>query len=249
MNIQYLTAIGNFRDNNEDAILIDKKVISMISMKKCQIEEMYSDKAIFAVADGMGGHPEGETAAKLTLETIAESVQKDSVSNIEDILHKARDVLENYAEENPYSLGLGCAVAGVLLEKERATLFNVGDCRAYLLRKGKLTKLTKDHTLFEEMVRNGLMSVNEFEEHPYRNILTSAITGDGYKTELKIYKETIRVEIDDNFLVCSDGLWSEIGEDELIECLLSKHPCELLKKTMDTRLQKDNFSYITIQIV
>ncbi len=247
MNIQYFTATGNFRGNNEDAILIDKKVISMTDMEECQNEEIYTVKAIFAVADGMGGHPEGETAAKLTLETIAESVQNSNALSIEEILLKARDVLEGYAKKNPHTLGFGCAVAGVLLESDRATAFNVGDCRAYLLRKGELIKLTKDHTLFEEMVRNGLISDNQLEEHPYRNILTSAITGDGYKMEIKIHTETINIETDDKFLICSDGLWSEVNNEEIKLSLSSPNPCEALRKSMESRLQKDNFTFIVVQ--
>jgi len=247
MNIQYLTATGNFRDNNEDAILIDKKVISMTDMKECQNDEIRRGTVILAVADGMGGHPEGEIAAKLTLETIANSRQIDSSSKIEEILQKARSVLESYVKENPHALGLGCAVAGLLLKKGRATAFNVGDCRVYLFRKGKLIKLTKDHTLLEEMVRNGFISEDKPEEHPYRNVLTSAITGDGYRMELKINTANIHIEINDKFLICSDGLWSEVSEHELERCLSSASPCILLKKTMESRLQKDNFSFITIQ--
>ncbi len=247
MNIQYLTATGNFRNNNEDAILIDRRVISMIDMEDCQNEDINSDIAIFAVADGMGGHPEGETAAKLTLETIAKSTKRDGTQNIKEVLLKARDVLEEYAKENPHALGLGCAVAGLLIERDKATAFNVGDCRVYLLRKGSLIKLTKDHTLFEEMARNGLVPEDELEEHPYRNILTSAITGDGYRMKLKIHTETIHIETDDKFLLCSDGLWSEVSEEELKRSLSSTNPCTLLSKIMESRVQRDNFSYIVVQ--
>jgi len=247
MRVSYFTNKGRVRNTNEDALLISQKLISGKSLDNCMHESVNNgDFSLLVVADGLGGHKKGEVASKLVLETL-----KDYKPSNEDSLIKtlniARERLEDYVKQNPEAYGLGCALAGLIIKDNKAIAFNVGDCRVYRIINEKLIKLTRDHSVVEELLLDGIITREEARNHPKKNILTSAIIGDGYKTELKVFTTNVDMSIGGRFLICSDGLWSEFEENEIKTLLLSKNPCEEFVETLfENKSIQDNVSFIIL---
>jgi len=246
MEIAYFTNVGNVRKNNEDALLIQDKIIWNVSLNKVQFEYIESGYILLAVADGMGGHERGEIAAKVTLETLKETKPR-TVEEIEESLKLARDRLETYARMFPEALGLGTAVAGLIVNGKEGIVFNVGDCRVYKKVGNFLRRLTKDHTLAEELVDRGILSEEEVIYYSNKNVLTSAIIGDNYQTVMRIYTKEIPVKDGDIYLICSDGFWEVFTNDELESLFNSNDLKEIsnnILSSLKNKTLKDNVSFI-----
>ncbi len=246
MEIAYFTNVGSVRKNNEDAILIQDKIIWNVSLNKVYFEYIENEYIILAVADGMGGHERGEIAAKITLETLKDIKPKNS-EELEYTIKKARDKLEKYAKENPEALGLGTALAGIIIKNNEGIVFNVGDCRVYKKIGNFLRRLTKDHTLAEELVDRGIITEEEVLSFPNKNVLTSAIIGDNYQTDMQIYIKEIKVKENDIFLVCSDGFWEVFKNEELENLFISDNIKDIAKNIIQNlrgKILKDNISFV-----
>lgn len=250
MEIAFFTNIGHFRKNNEDAILIQDKLFSEVSFTEVQFLEIEDEYLIVAVADGMGGHEKGEIAAKITLEVLRREKPKTE-EKLKESLEKAREFLEYYKEKNPEAYGLGTAVAGLIKYSDYGIIFNVGDCRVYKKVGKFLRKLSKDHTLVEEFIEKGYLDEFEAKIFPNKNILTSAVVGDGYQTELRIFVKKIKVKKGDIFIVCSDGFWEVFGDEELEEIFNGddiKKVSDKIFKSLQKKVLKDNITFVILKV-
>jgi serine/threonine protein phosphatase PrpC len=197
--------VGRVRTVNEDRLLISERV--------------------FAVADGMGGHAAGEVAAQLALETL-EIAMGPTTEDLVDAVKVANEAVIQRSARDPNTRGMGttlCAVAIVEVEPEAAAgdtelvaVVNVGDSRAYIYQGGELLQLTEDHSLVEEMVREGRLSPEEAHAHPSRNIVTRSI---GNEPNVNVDVWEISVRAGDRFLLCSDGLFNELDDDQIAAVL------------------------------
>jgi len=175
-------------------------------------------------------------------------IRKDKAyENIEEVLNKAKKELDKYAKENPSAFNMGCAVAGIVIRKDKAKVFNVGDCRVYRFINNRLIRLTKDHSMVEKLVSEGVIDEDQVRTHPKRNILTSAIMADLSEHITEIYVNEIDIFDGDTFLICSDGVWDELENEEIKEALFTRQTCELLDKMSKTP-QRDNFSFIILRV-
>jgi len=235
MYIYRLSEIGNKRTNNEDLILIDDQVLSNEGI----IEKQKDVLAV--VADGMGGYEYGEMASKIILQTLKEDKPntKDAINNS---LIKARNLLEEFAIKNHTKLG--SAIAGILKKDNKLITFNVGDCRVYRILFGSPIQLSKDHTVIQEMVDEGLISKDDARVDKRRNALTSAIISD--KKEFDIFFNEINFLQNDKIVICSDGFWEEF-EDNFTDIFNSEKPIEKAKEFAKDKVLKDNFSFIFIK--
>ncbi len=199
------TDIGKVRFRNEDNLLV---VVD-------------GPVKIFAVADGMGGHSGGDVASSLALDVIKNStfhaanltdsvVRAISAANAE-ILKKGRGSHELE--------GMGTTVTLIAASGNRCIIAHVGDSRAYLYRQDILTRLTDDHSLVEELVRQGKITPQEASDHPQKHVLTQALGSEG---SVNIETSEITVRIGDKFLLCTDGL-TDLVTDEDIEYIMSKN--------------------------
>ena len=174
------------------------------------------------VADGMGGHQAGEVASSLAVEIFAKQMG-DVIVPIHERLRRAvsaaNHAIYEKAAENPEMNGMGTTITALALDGDEAHIAHVGDSRAYLLRNKALMRVTTDHTLVEEMVLKGLISVSEARVHPNRNIITRAL-GTADKIEIDMLRMHVRVG--DMFLLCSDGLSGCVPEVEIAEILNSR---------------------------
>lgn len=183
---------------------------------------------LFVVADGMGGHDSGEVASKVAVETIAAVAEerlsgptRPSVDALENTLYEAfqeaNNTIKSMAEARGNDMGT-TLVACMVVDDKVALWANVGDSRGYIQRNGQLTQITHDHSLVAKMVEQNRITAEEARNHPYSNVLLKTVG-----TERNVDIDLFRVDLEDGdrIMLCSDGLWGEV-EDEEIEAILSQ---------------------------
>jgi serine/threonine protein phosphatase PrpC len=205
---------------------------------------------LFVVCDGMGGHVGGETASREAVAKIGE-VFLSGDGAPEEVLRAAFQAANAHvhalAGQNPELSGMGTTGVGLLIGgTQTAWVVHVGDSRAYLLRDGRIHKLTEDHSLVAQMVRDGVLAPDEAKDHPMRNEIVRSI---GIEPELEAEVSRIGVEPGDRFLLCSDGL-TEVVPDEDISALLDRYAAAEaathLLELANSRGAPDN---VTVQVV
>ena len=189
-----LTDTGRKRRRNEDAFLCEPP--------------------LFAVADGMGGAQAGEVASQLAAGTLREqgSDSDSPAERVTALIREANRRVFAYSSEHTATRGMGTTITVALVEDEAVTIGHVGDSRAYLIRDGRLTQLTQDHSLVAELVRSGRISPEEAETHPQRSVITRAL---GTDEEVEIDVFSVRPNDHDLFLLCSDGLTTMLDDDSI----------------------------------
>jgi serine/threonine protein phosphatase PrpC len=199
-----VTDVGRVRDGNEDDFLVDTRT------------------SLVAVADGMGGHRAGEVASATALEALRAAVA--SGEPIRDAIVVANNAVLEKSVSDQELQGMGTTVtAGTLASGGTLLVGHVGDSRAYLVRDGELTQITNDHSLVEEMVREGELTPEQAEVHPQRSIITRAL-GIDPQVEVDVYPLELRAG--DRVLLCSDGLTTMLRADEIAEILGGEHDAE-----------------------
>jgi serine/threonine protein phosphatase PrpC len=181
-----------------------------------------SNRAVlYAVADGMGGHDGGEVASQLAVQTICDIARQrethapptgDAVENLlDEAFQAANNTIKDHAEQNGNDMGT-TLVSMLLLENKTAFIANVGDSRAYMLRGRSLHQVTKDHSLVAKMVERGRITEEEARNHPHSNILLRTV---GTERDVDIDVFRVDVQSGDKIMMCSDGLWGEVEDQEL----------------------------------
>jgi PPM family protein phosphatase len=183
-------------------------------------EDSYYAKApLFAVADGMGGAQAGEVASRIAAGAFEHGAVSDEASaegQLEEIAQEANREIHNLAQQDSSRAGMGTTLTAAMLRDDEVALGHVGDSRAYLLRGGQLKRLTKDHSLVEELRRQGRLTEEQAEEHPQRSIITRAL---GPEPSVNVDTMTFPARDGDVFLLCSDGLTTMVSDDEIREIL------------------------------
>src|SRR5436190_10573216 len=194
----YRTDTGRQRNANEDAY--------------------FARAPLFAVADGMGGAQAGEVASRLAAESF-EPVQRGEESPeayLRAIARTANARIHRLAQADSSRSGMGTTLTAALVDDDEVGFAHVGDSRAYLYRDGDLKLLTSDHSLVEELRRQGRLTDEQAEDHPQRSIITRAL---GPEREVEVDTMTYRAKPGDVYLLCSDGLTTMVKEDQIAETL------------------------------
>lgn len=176
---------------------------------------------LFVVADGMGGAQAGEVASKAAAESFDRELPAMPPERLlARTIEEANRTIHELARKDPGLAGMGTTTTAAILdpEAEEVAIGHVGDSRAYRFRAGKLERLTRDHSLVEEMRRKGQLTEAQAEDHPQRSIITRAL---GPEPEVQVDVQTVPAQAGDLFLVCSDGLTTML-DDEHIARLLSR---------------------------
>jgi protein phosphatase len=175
---------------------------------------------VFAVADGMGGAQAGEVASRVAAGAFEAELDPDRAgeAQLEGIVREANREIHDLARQDSARAGMGTTLTAALVGDDEVSLAHVGDSRAYVLRDGKLKRLTKDHSLVEELRRSGRLTDEQAEEHPQRSIITRAL---GPEPEVEVDTMTFAARAGDVFLLCSDGLTTMVGDEEIAELLSS----------------------------
>ena len=185
-------------------------------------EDSYFAKApLFAVADGMGGAKAGEVASRIAAGAFERGPRNDDASaegQLEEIAQQANRKIHKLAQEDSSRAGMGTTLTAALVRDDEVAFGHVGDSRAYLLRDGELKRLTKDHSLVEELRRQGRLTEEQAEEHPQRSIITRAL---GPEPSVNVDTMTFPARDGDVFLICSDGLTTMVSDDQIRDILVN----------------------------
>jgi protein phosphatase len=236
-----MSAVGRCRKVNQDLFLLDDAL------------------GLYAIADGMGGHAAGEVASDLAITALAHSLrgqeqQRASWSPVEagELLRQAlndgnRKICESVLARAEWR-GMGTTMVALVMADERAVIAHVGDSRAYLLRNGELRQLTSDHSWVNEQVKLGLLTREQAQRHPMRNIVTRAL-GNQPEVEVDLLEESIRPG--DIFALCSDGLSGMLDDAEIHEVLhaqaaVPQAACRELVDRANARGGEDNITVIVM---
>src|SRR5215217_399522 len=184
-------------------------------------EDSYFARApLFAVADGMGGAQAGEVASRIAARAFEKrgSLNSDEPAEgqLEQIAQAANREIHQLAQEDSSRAGMGTTLTAATVRGDEIALGHVGDSRAYVLRDGQLKRLTNDHSLVEELRRQGRLTEEQAEEHPQRSIITRAL---GPEPSVNVDTMTFPAKDGDVFLLCSDGLTTMVSDDDIRQIL------------------------------
>ena len=233
------TDTGNLRGQNEDSHI--------------------AQQGLFAVADGMGGHNAGEVASAMAIEYLR-SVALGGVASAEAFAQVVRDLnnaIFSAATATTDQRGMGTTLTAAALldsisetdQPSQIVIANVGDSRTYLLRSGELRQLSVDHSYVQELVTEGLLTIDEARTHPRRNIVTRAL---GIDAQVSVDTWTIPMFDGDRFMLCSDGLVDEVPLDEITEMMREHTTPQQVAERLVTAAKwhggRDNITVIVLDV-
>jgi protein phosphatase len=224
----YRSDVGRGRPDNEDSFLAE------------------DEDGLYAVADGMGGHRAGEVASATAIETLKAAYLGGH--HLDEAVEAANAAVFAKAADDDALRGMGTTLTAIALEGDSTALLgHVGDSRAYLLRDGALTQVTDDHSLVEQLVREGRLSPEEAHHHPQRAIITRALGVDA-QVEVDTYRVDLRPG--DRLLICSDGLTNMLPDDT-IAVTLRRHadPQQAAETLVDMANQAGGDDNITVVVL
>jgi PPM family protein phosphatase len=229
-----------------------------LSNKRPENQDSHIDipeNGIFAVADGVGGGQAGEVASKMAMEVLQDAFANyneslDAEELMKSALQKANTSIFQMSHEIPKLATMATTIVAVHLEGNIATIGHVGDSRLYRLdSRGNLFRETNDHSMVEEEVRAGRMTVSQAENHPNKNVISRAL-GAGQSVEVEV--KTIMFDAQSIFLLCSDGITRHLADHELREIMLTcgspLDTCREMKNLCFSRGAEDNLTVIAIKI-
>jgi len=234
--------VGCVRTNNEDAARFVRPSNSAIRFQKGYLA---------IVADGMGGHAAGEIASQLAVETIAKTYYQREESPEESLFlafTKANREIWQSASKNSQQRGMGTTCTTIVLSDNRLYLAHVGDSRAYLLQKGQFFQVSTDHTYVQTLVDQGVITPAEAEKHPERNVLTRAM-GTHSKVEIDVARLNYTFAENDRLLLCTDGLYDYLNNEELAQLLLNPNLNEAAQQLVESAKQRGGHDNITVLII
>ena len=246
------TDIGLVREHNEDSA--------------CSVPDL----GFFIVADGMGGHAAGEIASAMAVETVRKALEEQSATDeinafkatpsdggrrglvtlLQNAVLSAHQAVYQRGQAEPDKAGMGTTLDVVLIAGPEAFVAHVGDSRTYLIRDGRTSQITTDHTVAEVLVIEGKLTIEEAQVSPLRTILVNAI---GVSADVGVEMAHVTLKRDDRILLCSDGLHDYFPTDDEIASKLSQPaPGEALKDMVElakTRGGHDNITGVAVHIL
>jgi len=224
-----VTHVGQVRTGNEDSLLADNNV--------------------FMVADGMGGHNAGEVASVMAVDHLREAASGIiAETDLVQALEHANEVIYAESMTNHLHHGMGTTLAAmVVLDNNNIVVAHVGDSRVYMWHEKALTRLSKDHSYVQELVDEGIVSIEEARTHPRRNIVTRAL---GIDAEVDVEANTFPVTVGAWYVLCSDGLVDEISDADIAKvlerCTTPHEASQALVDAANAAGGRDNITVIVV---
>lgn len=227
------TDVGTVRKINEDSVLGD------------------TSRNLWAVADGMGGHAVGEVASQKIIAALNDvqlgSSLSQSADAIEDALLDINEHIIGYADIMFDDATMGSTIVTLHIHDRVGFCVWAGDSRLYRLRNGRLEQLSRDHSQVEEMVKMGILRPEDAQSHPNSNVITRAV---GIEHDLVLDINVFGAQVGDTFLLCSDGLYNSVAENDIIERLKNKsvEQCssDLMAQALNNKAN-DNVSVVVVK--
>lgn len=238
MEVSSATSVGCIRSLNEDSFFVS--------------EPDSKGTVLAIVADGMGGHNAGEVASGKAVGILQNGIFRETYMSAKDVLIKAvedanQEIYEMSINKKNLS-GMGTTITACLAMENSVTAVQVGDSRLYLIRKDKISQITKDHSLVEMLVENGTITKEEAKNHPQKNIITRAV-GTDKTVEADIYEFSVKKG--DTVLLCSDGLVNMVDDEEILSVIKSAETLDAAANTLVSQAEKaggtDNITVILIR--
>lgn len=240
--VGFKTDKGRRRDRNEDSLFVMPR------------------ENIYIVADGVGGQNSGELASSMAVKTIAEYIKSKPLQDTEDeeelkgyfldCMKNANQVIYETARLSRENAGMATTAVMLYLTNGNAYIINVGDSRAYICRNGQISQITEDHTYVNELVKGGSITKEQAVLHPQKNMITRALGG-----EEKILPDFYHIKTlkDDIIILCTDGLYGEVSEEEICGMAAASNSMNVLSKNLVQRANRnggnDNITVICLKIL
>jgi PPM family protein phosphatase len=238
-----LTDVGCQRTNNEDSYLYWEP----------ESDDEFSRKGRLAiVADGMGGYEGGQEASRLAIETIRHIYDTDFEDDPQKTLIAAfvaaHANIQRYAAEHPEFHGMGTTCTALSIVGSRLFFSHVGDSRLYLVHSAAITRLTRDHSYVSRLVESGIVRSEDAESHPQRHILTAAL-GSGREVFPDFPEQPLTLSEGDQLILCTDGLWSLVGDHEILGVIRANPPVESCRTLIRMVLDRGGPDNATVLIL
>jgi protein phosphatase len=190
--------------------------------RRANEDSLLTRSPLFVVADGMGGAQAGEVASRIAIESFQPGLPDASEPELAlaALARAANTRIHELSHSNAEQAGMGTTLTAVYVGEDEVAIAHVGDSRAYCLRDGDLLRLTDDHSLVDELMRQGRLTPEEAVEHPQRSVITRAL---GPESTVEVDTRSFRARAGDVYLLCSDGLTTMISEEQIAAVLLA-HP-------------------------
>jgi protein phosphatase len=233
MRIAAITDIGLHRKRNEDHYLIDE------------------DRGVFVVCDGMGGHKGGDVASQLAVEIVQKNLvftdPEQVIPALLDTVHLANRLIYEQGQSDETLHEMGTTLTAAVIQERKMVVAHIGDSSLFFYHDGRLSKVTQDHTLAEQMLTDGLIKPADLPTNVYNHVLTRAV-GINPQVEVDIYQEEIQPG--DWILICSDGLTDLVKEKEIVQHLSSAQtPQQAARALIDSALGQGGFDNVTVVLV
>jgi len=208
MNVWGITHRGVVREENQDAYAA---------------EALSDHEILVVVCDGMGGARAGNVASTMAVDSFMEEFRKHrgdglpAAALLRQAAAQANEAVYHRSMVDPACYGMGTTMVAILLEGDQATVLNEGDSRAYRIGPNGIVRITRDHSLVEDMVQRGDLTPDQARIHPHKNLITRALGADA---SLRADLFEVTVEAGEYFLLCSDGLSNTVTDDELLDQVL-----------------------------
>jgi serine/threonine protein phosphatase PrpC len=238
-----LSDLGCQRENNEDSFLYWEPESK---------EEFSRTGRLAVIADGMGGHEGGQEASRIAVETVREVYRRVVYDNPQSALVEsfaaAHNRILDYAERYPGFHGMGTTCTALVVRAGQLYFSHVGDSRLYLIRGDQVSRLTRDHSYVGRLVESGIVRAEDAEAHPQRHILTAAL-GAGMEVAIDGSEQGIALQEGDDLLLCTDGLWSVVSEQELETAINGHTPAESCAALVELARERGGPDNITLQVL
>lgn len=204
---------------------------------------------LYVVADGMGGHNAGEVASKMAVEAVKSYVKEnyddEGINLLENAVEFANSKIYNKAIEGSEYKGMGTTLVAALINGNNVFIANVGDSSCFGIKNNSIEKITKDHSLVQELIDSGTITEEEGRNHPKKNVITRAL-GTSNMVKIDIFKYDLNSY--DKYLLCTDGLSNEVLKDEILEEIEKvddyNHACDKLVLLAKGRGGRDNITVL-----
>jgi serine/threonine protein phosphatase PrpC len=243
MEVAGLSDVGCQRENNEDSYLYWEPAGDRDFQRKGRLA---------VIADGMGGYEGGLEASRMAVETVREVydqvVNDDPQAALLEAFVTAHERIKDYASRHAELHGMGTTCTALVIRGRQLYFAHVGDSRLYLVRDAKILRLTRDHSYVGRLVESGIVRAEDAEKHPQRHILTAAL-GAGVEVAVDGGEPGFVLQDGDDLLLCTDGLWGVVTEEELQTAVGGKAPAESCAALVKLALQRGGPDNITVQVL
>ncbi len=219
--------------------------------RRANEDSLLARAPLFVVADGMGGAQAGEVASRIAVESFEPGLPETSHPELElaALARAANARIHELSHANAEQAGMGTTLTAVYVGEQEVAIAHVGDSRAYCLRDRQLLRLTDDHSLVDELIRQGRLTPEEAIEHPQRSVITRALGPEGV---VEVDTRSFRARAGDVYLLCSDGLTTMISEEEIAAALLAherlRDAGEALIAAANRAGGRDNITVVLIRL-